>query len=85
MNWMATKLMSVGSRNRCLWYKTRFSTLKSGSKISATVEEKDNDCNAQFQWAFSIENEATMPQSHGERLPQMPDLNIIKTASSNYW
>ena len=57
---------------------TGVSTLKAGGKISATAEEKANACNAQFQSAFSTEDQATMPQPHGERLPPMPDLNITE-------
>ena len=57
---------------------TGVSTLKAGGKINATAEEKANACNAQFQSAFSTEDQATMPQPHGERLPQMPDLNITE-------
>ena len=57
---------------------TGVSTLKAGGKISATAEEKANACNAQFQSAFSMEDQATMPQPHGERFPRMPDLNITE-------
>ena len=54
------------------------STLKTGGRIRATVEEKANACNAQFQSVFSTEDQATMLQPHGQCLPQMSDLNITE-------